>query len=68
MIALPKPGDLVIRITTQWCCAGFIVRDDRVYCTAPILKGLRGMTLEEAISYCRRNNYDWQVCDTPQTS
>jgi len=34
VIALPKPSDILIRVTTPWCCAGFVVRDGRVYCTA----------------------------------
>ena len=59
---------MLVRITTPWCCAGFVVRAGRVYCTAPILKGLRGMTVEQALEHCRRNHYEWQVVTTANRS
>jgi hypothetical protein len=51
--------DLYQVSTSRGLCAGFVVRNEVVVTTAPVLKRLQGETLQAALNYIR--NRKWKL-------
>jgi hypothetical protein len=56
-----EPRDITVWVRGPAFRAGLIIRDGHIYCTAPIIRAMRGMSAEVALEHMRRNGYDYEV-------
>lgn len=53
----------LIRITSNYFCAGVVAHDDVVTHAAPILKYMRGWTIKRVRAYCKIKDWDCEIKD-----